>query len=702
VLGVLTTSNWNGQFYNAAANFSSSIIFYYIAWIFIGNWVLFNLFIAILIQGISEEKKSKFRRQEEIVAEKVKAYFFGLSDEELNQKITDLFNEADSDRSGVIDMNELEFILVKKCDVQIEPKDLVRMFRKYDDDDSGRINQEEFQTMIKELLEISRLTLRKLLLTTIMTEFGKLPEAEFMSKTEEYFKEADNDNSGSVDAKEMAVLLSKHDIEMMPQDIENLLGKGSADDADGGQISQKDFSHMIKLLLTEAEGGASAERDSQTIRNAEKPASPGRSTNAAPKNAVPGLENGSTTAHNDDMSNIQNDTTVPSEATSETENGATTMNKSAVSDFTLSPKSNESQRKEEPRQSANLVVENSEGHLCPDGAVDSDCSDTALSDGATLTASALQPLAESKDGIDKPRVAESTSNGVHREDSIGSGDDEEESEVEEEVVEDEIEPTRAARSLFCLGLENPFRRACIAILDFPPAASSSRKVFDNIILICILISSVALAFENPRIGINNQERQSLDELNLFLIFIFLVECLLKIVADSFLVYLKSGWSRMDFFIVVTSTLDMVLTFALAGQSVSALKTFRVLRILRALRPLRLIARARSLRILLSALWASIIPIIGTCAIAIVAFAMCSLLGMQLLKGKMKSCSDSAFIDKRDCLANVDQFGVPLKWTTALLNWDSLWDGILSMFILASQDNWQVYMVSSIFLKPFAD
>ncbi len=56
------------------------------------------------------------------------------------------------------------------------------------------------------------------------------------------------------------------------------------------------------------------------------------------------------------------------------------------------------------------------------------------------------------------------------------------------------------RSLCCLAPDSKMRRACGAVLAFPAAWSESRRFFDNIILVCIILSSVALAFENPRIG----------------------------------------------------------------------------------------------------------------------------------------------------------------------------------------------------------
>ena len=169
-----------------------------------------------------------------------------------------------------------------------------------------------------------------------------------------------------------------------------------------------------------------------------------------------------------------------------------------------------------------------------------------------------------------------------------------------------------------------------------------------------------------------------------------------------------------------------------------MKTFRILRILRALRPLRLIARARSLRVLISALWESVLPIISTCGIAIAAYALCSLLGMQLLRGKMKMCSDTrwlfdqitfflyrlktfvnsvikqvfynptsfgSIVLKQDCIG-VDSSGFSKRWISYPVNWDNLFNGIVAMFVLTSQDNWQNYMASPFFillcLLPSAD
>ncbi len=61
------------------------------------------------------------------------------------------------------------------------------------------------------------------------------------------------------------------------------------------------------------------------------------------------------------------------------------------------------------------------------------------------------------------------------------------------------------RSLCCLTSRSRIRQACADALAFPASWPESRRFFDNIILVCIIMSSVALAFENPRIGSNRSQ-----------------------------------------------------------------------------------------------------------------------------------------------------------------------------------------------------
>ena len=69
-------------------------------------------------------------------------------------------------------------------------------------------------------------------------------------------------------------------------------------------------------------------------------------------------------------------------------------------------------------------------------------------------------------------------------------------------------------------------------------------------------------------------------------YLFNLECVLKVIALGFTMddgsYLRDSWNKLDFFIVVTSNIDMLLS----GTDIPALK---VLRMLRMIRPLRVIS-----------------------------------------------------------------------------------------------------------------
>ncbi len=67
---------------------------------------------------------------------------------------------------------------------------------------------------------------------------------------------------------------------------------------------------------------------------------------------------------------------------------------------------------------------------------------------------------------------------------------------------------------------------------------------------------------------------------------------------------------------------------------------------------------------------------------------------------MKICSDPRYTSKRECLEKFDESGAHLQWLSYPVNWDNLFNGIVAMFILSSQDNWQVYMVRFLILFDF--
>ena len=75
---------------------------------------------------------------------------------------------------------------------------------------------------------------------------------------------------------------------------------------------------------------------------------------------------------------------------------------------------------------------------------------------------------------------------------------------------------------------------------------------------------------------------------------------MKSVSHGFLIgpdaYLKSNWNKMDFFLVITSLVDIVINLVIKSDA-KTLSMLRVFKIIRTLRPLRAINRNTSLRAL---------------------------------------------------------------------------------------------------------
>lgn len=121
--------------------------------------------------------------------------------------------------------------------------------------------------------------------------------------------------------------------------------------------------------------------------------------------------------------------------------------------------------------------------------------------------------------------------------------------------------------------------------------------FDNFILIVIIISSLKLVIDTyTDLGTVS------EALDLSFNIIFALEAAFKIVAYGFLIdensYLTDSWSKIDFFIVCASLID------LSFQNIN-LPAIKVLRLLRTLRPLRFISHNVNMKIVVTALLESI-------------------------------------------------------------------------------------------------
>uniref|UniRef100_A0A8D2JGV0 Voltage-dependent L-type calcium channel subunit alpha n=1 Tax=Varanus komodoensis TaxID=61221 RepID=A0A8D2JGV0_VARKO len=212
-------------------------------------------------------------------------------------------------------------------------------------------------------------------------------------------------------------------------------------------------------------------------------------------------------------------------------------------------------------------------------------------------------------------------------------------------------PPRPARSLLCFTLQNPVRKACIAIVEWKP--------FETVILLTIFANCVALAIYLPMPEDDtNRVNSRLEKLEYFFLIVFAIEAMLKIIAYGFLfhadAYLRSGWNVLDFTIVFLgvftvileriSLMDKALLSGQGGFDVKALRAFRVLR------PLRLVSGVPSLQVVLNSIIKAMMPLLHIAVLVVFMLIIYAIVGQELFKGKMhKTC----YYNGTDILATVE-------------------------------------------------
>ena len=182
----------------------------------------------------------------------------------------------------------------------------------------------------------------------------------------------------------------------------------------------------------------------------------------------------------------------------------------------------------------------------------------------------------------------------------------------------------------------------------------------------------------------------------------MVQCW-QVIALGMQKYWNSAWNKLDVVIVLTSDLEMILSYIVSG-GVGFLKLFRVFR---ALRPLKIAsAKMPGLRILVRTAEKSFKPLCNTMVLVIFIAGILGLFMMQLMAGQMNYCTDVSVWTKLQCVG-VDEDGVQREWLRPYVNFDNIGQAIFAQLILATQDDWPSHMltatdISGAFTGPSSD
>lgn len=233
---------------------------------------------------------------------------------------------------------------------------------------------------------------------------------------------------------------------------------------------------------------------------------------------------------------------------------------------------------------------------------------------------------------------------------------------------------------------NSVRKFCVRTVD--------NAQFEPAVMTLICISGVSIAAEGPPGNHVLDDKPLLQALfhaiNIGIMVVFWLEFLLHTIAEGFVgtpgAYLKKAWHRMDFFVLVTCTIEFFASYVGEGD------TLRILRVIRVWRPLQLLKNNDAITVLLEAL-ANVLPVmVGVLGLMLIFYASFAIFALSVFMGRFSSCNcdgkwalpatnctapDPGVLDMDDCIA---QGGT---WENPPYNFDSFAYSMKSLFFTAT-------------------
>ena len=199
-------------------------------------------------------------------------------------------------------------------------------------------------------------------------------------------------------------------------------------------------------------------------------------------------------------------------------------------------------------------------------------------------------------------------------------------------------------------------------------------IFENIIMVLIFLNMIVMALTYE--GCSENYSNFLKSFNYLFNFIFMFECLLKLIAYGIKPYFYSSWNKFDFVIVMVSILDIVIA-DIDGIDASFLKTFqiiRVLKVIRVIRVIRLVKILKELEKLIQTFQWSFSALVNILILMILIFSIIALIGCYLYDG-------DRYENYKDKFAYINEY----------YNFDNFYSAYLLIFRCSTGENWNNIM-----------
>ncbi|XP_075386549.1 sodium channel protein type 9 subunit alpha isoform X3 [Tenrec ecaudatus] len=235
------------------------------------------------------------------------------------------------------------------------------------------------------------------------------------------------------------------------------------------------------------------------------------------------------------------------------------------------------------------------------------------------------------------------------------------------------------------------RKTCYKIVE--------HNWFESFIVLMILLSSGALAFEDIYIEKKKTIKIILEYADKIFTYIFILEMLLKWVAYGYKTYFTNAWCWLDFLIVDVSLVTLVAN----TLGYSDLGPIKSLRTLRALRPLRALSRFEGMRVVVNALIGAIPSIMNVLLVCLIFWLIFSIMGVNLFAGKFYECINttdgsrfpiSKVENISECFALMND-SQNVRWKNLKVNFDNVGLGYLSLLQVATFKGWMDIMYAAV-------
>nr|XP_004661607.2 voltage-dependent L-type calcium channel subunit alpha-1S [Jaculus jaculus] len=253
-------------------------------------------------------------------------------------------------------------------------------------------------------------------------------------------------------------------------------------------------------------------------------------------------------------------------------------------------------------------------------------------------------------------------------------------------------PIPEASSFFIFSPTNKIRVFCHRIVN--------ATWFTNFILLFILLSSAALAAEDP-IRAESMRNQILGYFDIVFTSVFTVEIVLKMTTyGAFLhkgSFCRNYFNILDLVVVAVSLISM-------GLESSAISVVKILRVLRVLRPLRAINRAKGLKHVVQCVFVAIRTIGNIVLVTTLLQFIFACIGVQLFKGKLFSCNDLSKMTEEECRGyyyvykDDDPTQIELRrrqWTHNDFHFDNVLSAMMSLFTVSTFEGWPQLLYKAI-------